>query len=108
MRMMTADGRGYASKKPEPAKKPSGPEPRPRLWMTVSFFLLVLGGWLGLHRLYNRQPIIAFAQALFSVYVLLDFGSMTSFYLGILLIGWLIADGFAIPKWVEMETARYS
>jgi hypothetical protein len=101
MKMVTADGRGYGAKKTAPvAPQAAAASGRPKVWIGMSYALLVLGGWLGLHRLYNRMPIIAFAQALFSVYVLIEFGSMASFFLGILLLGWLVADAFAIPKWV--------
>jgi TM2 domain-containing membrane protein YozV len=99
MRMVSADGRGFAAKKAAPQKAASGPAERPKLWLTVSYVLLVVGGYVGLHRLYNRQPIIAFAQALFSVYIFLNFGSMISLYLAILLLAWLISDAVAIPKW---------
>jgi TM2 domain-containing membrane protein YozV len=100
MRMVTADGRGYASKKPEPAK----PEPQAggasSLRLTLSYVFLLAGGVVGLHRLYNGQPIFAFVQALASAYILLEFGTMASLYVGIILLAWLIADAFAIPKWV--------
>ncbi len=101
MRMVTAEGRGFAAKKAVETKPVAKPDDRSRLWLTISYLLLVLGGPLGLHRLYNRQPVLAFAQAMFTVYVLLDFGSWTSIYLGILLVGWLIADAMAIPKWTQ-------
>jgi TM2 domain-containing membrane protein YozV len=105
MRMMTADGRGYGSKKPAATETAKGSADRPRMWMTVSYVLLAAGGIFGLHRLYNRQPVIAFAQALFTVYILLDFGSWTSLYLGVLLLAWLISDAFQIPKWVAARSA---
>jgi TM2 domain-containing membrane protein YozV len=100
MRMVTAEGRGYSNTKKGAGKLVDGTPDRRRVWMTVSYALLICGGFLGLHRLYNRQPIMAFAQALFSVYVLLEFGSWTSLYLAVLLVAWLVADGFAIPKWI--------
>jgi TM2 domain-containing membrane protein YozV len=105
MRMVTADGRGYSNKSAEAAKGAQAPVDRSRSRLTISYVLLVLGGFLGLHRLYNRQPVMAFAQALFSVYVLLEFGSWTSMYLAVLLVAWLIADGFSIPKWVAARAA---
>jgi TM2 domain-containing membrane protein YozV len=106
MRVVSADGRGYTTKQKAP--EPTGPIARPKLWTTMSYTLLALGGFLGLHRLYNGQPIIAFAQALFSVYIFLDFGTYVSFYLAILLVGWLIADAVAIPKWVESRASAFA
>jgi TM2 domain-containing membrane protein YozV len=102
MRMVTADGRGYGKKAPEPTKENAD---RPKAWLVISYVLLVFGGIFGLHRLYNRQPVMAFAQALFSVYVMLDFGSWISLYLGVMLVAWLISDGFSIPKWIEARAA---
>jgi TM2 domain-containing membrane protein YozV len=99
MRMVTAEGRGYASKGPAKPEPPKASD-RTGTWMMISYVLLLIGGPLGLHRLYNRQPVFAFAQALFSVYILIDFGTWTSLYLAILLVAWLISDAFQIPKWV--------
>jgi TM2 domain-containing membrane protein YozV len=102
MRMVTVDGRGYGKKTPEPSKETGD---KPKVWLVVSYVLLALGGIFGLHRLYNRQPIMAFAQALFSVYILLDFGSWISLYLGVMLVAWLVSDAVSIPKWIEAKVA---
>jgi TM2 domain-containing membrane protein YozV len=107
MRMVTADGRGFATRKSDPATlEPAASPEVSRARLVLSYVLLVIGGVFGLHRLYNGQPVLAFAQALFSIYILLDFGTMTSLYLGIILAAWLIADGVSIPKWVAARAGR--
>ena len=70
-----------------------------RLHLAISYTLLAFLGVFGAHRLYNRQFIIGAAQALFSVYFLMMFGTWTSVYLGILLLGWLIMDAVHLPSW---------
>jgi hypothetical protein len=110
MRMVAADGRGFAGSKPAKVENNASAAPekadRRSLWLALSYVFLVVGGVFGLHRLYNRQPVLAFGQALFSVYVFLDFGSHTSVFLGILLIGWLIYDAVMIPKWIAARAEQ--
>jgi TM2 domain-containing membrane protein YozV len=96
--LMTA---GAKPAKPGPAKTTD----RTKLWLGLSYLFLVFGGFVGVHRLYNGQPIMAFAQALFAVSAFMYYGSAVGFYLIIVLVGWLISDAFAIPRWIQRAAA---